>query len=267
MRDFIKEWWWLVLVLTAGILYVGWKETRCQAQAYQCRAYYAAQSASAGPLGVNKSASEQEAINAACEPNSYLCRLFSSANLPTLLLVIIGIGGVYAALRTIKVLEAQTSATERSVTLQEVAWRQWLELSDWDAPPELREDHGDEVIMPMLFSVANPTTVPLELIFVNVEVDNSLVISVGFPSISLPPARTQKQIVKFKASLKGIKLARYKNGHHLMGIRVTVRFKDAFERIQNQIFEVNSVAAYGRRNTFEPYAYTPEGQQNQENTN
>jgi hypothetical protein len=83
-----EKWWWTVLILAIALV-IGWEEKRCQTQAYQCRASYAAQAQSdrlRGKISINQQASEQQAIAAACEPNGYFCRLFSSANLPTMLL-------------------------------------------------------------------------------------------------------------------------------------------------------------------------------------
>lgn len=67
-----------------------WVGERCQAKAERCRAYYAAQETRLFGFSVEGNAAEQEAINAACEPDSYLCRLFSAANLPAWLLVLAG---------------------------------------------------------------------------------------------------------------------------------------------------------------------------------
>jgi hypothetical protein len=116
-----KKWWGLLIVILAVAFVIGWKEERCQSQAYQCRATYAAQAQSerlSGAVSINQQASEDQAITAACEPNGYFCRLFSAANLPTMLLVFIGMGGVYVAISTLKIIERQTKATEEA----ERAW-------------------------------------------------------------------------------------------------------------------------------------------------
>ena len=111
-----RKWWLVVIVLAIALLVAGWGEKRCQDQAYQCRATYEAQSQSeriAVPLTVGQQASEQQAIAAACEPNGYFCRLLSAANLPTVILVFIGIGGVWAALRTLNAIRMEFVATHR----------------------------------------------------------------------------------------------------------------------------------------------------------
>ncbi len=69
-------------------------------------------------LTVEQQASAQKAITDACEPNGYFCRLFSAANLPTMLLVLIGAGGILAAIKTLNAIEKQADAMINS----ERAW-------------------------------------------------------------------------------------------------------------------------------------------------
>jgi len=109
----VKKRWWLVVLIFAFALVVGWKENRYQTQAYECRAKYAEE---LSPwLAVDQQASAQQAIAAACEPHSYFYSLFGAANLPTMLLVIIGAGGIWAALRTLGAIEKQADESAMSV--------------------------------------------------------------------------------------------------------------------------------------------------------
>ena len=113
----LKKWYWLLVLIIAIALVIGWKEKRCQAQSYQCRADYAAQLSSKIPI--DQRASAQQAIAAACEPNGYFCRLFGAANLPSMLLVIIGIGAIVAAVKTLRAIEEQTRETARAAKATE----------------------------------------------------------------------------------------------------------------------------------------------------
>jgi hypothetical protein len=109
----IKKWWWLIAIILAIALVIGWEEERCQTKEYECRASYAAQTLSErlpGDVSIYQRASTQQAITAACEPHGYLCRLFGATNLPSVLLVLIGIGGVWAAIRTLRAIEKQVDA-------------------------------------------------------------------------------------------------------------------------------------------------------------
>jgi hypothetical protein len=124
MRWF-KKWGWVGGILAIALI-VGWKEKRCQSQAYECRANYAAQVQStrlAGNISVDQQASQDQATAAACEPKSYFCRLFSAANLPTMLLVFVGIGATWAALRTLTAIETQGGLMERQAKATEEAAR------------------------------------------------------------------------------------------------------------------------------------------------
>lgn len=117
----LKKWWRLLLIILAISGVIGWEEEHCQAQTDQCRATYSAQTRSdrrAFWLMPDQQASEQQAIAAACEPSGYFCRLFGAANLPTMLLVVVGIGGIWAALRTLNAIEKQADAA----VISERAW-------------------------------------------------------------------------------------------------------------------------------------------------
>jgi hypothetical protein len=121
------RWLWVVCVfIIAAAIVILWIENSCQSQANKCVADYASQADServTSGLAVHQQAAEQQAIAAACEPNGYFCRLFGAANLPTLLLVFIGIAGIGAAIQTLRAIENQRDVminSERSWVMVEV---------------------------------------------------------------------------------------------------------------------------------------------------
>jgi hypothetical protein len=117
----------ILVILTIASLIV-WKTKRCQSQAYQCRAKYTAQLSP--QLAVDQQATAQQTIAVACEPDSYSCRLLSAANLPTLLLVLIGFGGIWAALRTLNAIEKQADAMmDADCALFLVEWEGMIHLN------------------------------------------------------------------------------------------------------------------------------------------
>jgi hypothetical protein len=126
----LRKWWQLLIVILAVALVIGWEEKRCEAEAYQCRANYTAQERLLGDISVNQQASDQQAIAAACEPNGYFCRLFGPTNLPTVLLVFIGIGGVWAALQTLWAIQEQAESTSKDVIRLN---RAYLAIGPWMA--------------------------------------------------------------------------------------------------------------------------------------
>lgn len=123
MRRWLRKWWWLCVVIGAAVLMIGWQESHCLVNAERCRAYYTAQESRRLGFNVSSDAPEQEAINQACEPNGYFCRLFSAANLPAWLLVFVGTGGIAAAVRTLKFIEKQTGIMERQTAATEQSAR------------------------------------------------------------------------------------------------------------------------------------------------
>jgi hypothetical protein len=153
-----RHWkWWVGLLILAIALVIWWEEERCQAQAYQCRASYAAQAQSerlAGNIPIDQQASEQQTIAAACEPNGYLCRLFSAAILPSTLLVFVGIGGILAAMRTLRAIEMQAN-------LQKTAMRQWIDTGNWTQGPQY--DNGILTEIGVQIPIVNGTSYPLTL--------------------------------------------------------------------------------------------------------
>lgn len=124
MRGWTKKWWLVCVLVGAAALILGWG-LRCERQVAKCRANYAAQESRAYGFSVDGNAAEQDAINAACEPDSYFCRVFSGTNLPTWLLVFVGIGGIWAAVRTLATIEKQTEALRHQVAF---AYRAYLEF-------------------------------------------------------------------------------------------------------------------------------------------
>jgi hypothetical protein len=162
----VKQWWWLLLIILAITSVIWCKEERCQSQANQCRATYEAQAqyerlSSSRVLTVDQRATEQRAIGAACEPNGYLCRLFGAANLPTVVLVFIGIGGIWAALWTLK-------AIQRQADIQEAPLQQWIAIDKWGTEGTHNKDGSAQ--LRIFFSVVNPTPYPLSLTRISVEI-------------------------------------------------------------------------------------------------
>jgi hypothetical protein len=156
----IQKRWWLLFVALAicACVVVGSREEHYQAQANQCRAAYKAQAQSerlsTPRLTVDQQASEDEAITAACEPISYFYGLFSAANLPTVLLLVVGIVGVLAAIWTLQQMEIQTEAIKRGVELQSI---QWITLKNWQSRL------SDHCMLNVEVDVLNETDFPFTL--------------------------------------------------------------------------------------------------------
>jgi hypothetical protein len=75
-----------------------------------------------------------------------------------LALVAVGIGGIVVAVCTMKKIERQTKAAQDSITLQETAFSQWVELMDWSS-----EISGDARNLTVRVDLVNSTNFPLTL--------------------------------------------------------------------------------------------------------
>ncbi|MGA8367224.1 MAG: hypothetical protein ACLQMT_09805 [Candidatus Acidiferrales bacterium] len=65
----------------------------------------------------NQKQSQDQTSRACTHANTYLCRVLTPASLPTIYLVLIGIGGIAVAIGTLEILERQTKAIEDTVVL------------------------------------------------------------------------------------------------------------------------------------------------------
>jgi hypothetical protein len=166
MSMWLRKWKWWLWGIFAIALIVGWEEERCQAQANQCRANYTEQAQAERPpsgISIDQQASEQQAIAAACEPNGYFCRFFSATNLPSVLLVFIGVGGIYAAIKTLRAIERQAVIMEGQLT---VPYRAYLGIIE----PEKPLRHMGDPIENAKFPIVNNGHVSARITAVDVEV-------------------------------------------------------------------------------------------------
>jgi hypothetical protein len=112
----LKTWSIATAVLTvvaAGI--VVWQANRCYSAAEQCKA---AKSQYGPPPAINgekeQFKSENQKGNGCYDANNFLCSVVTPANLPSLLLIVIGIGGIIVGVLTLDVLNEQTGATREA---------------------------------------------------------------------------------------------------------------------------------------------------------
>lgn len=110
-------------------------------------------------------------------PDTYLQRLFGPENVPNIALFVVGAAGVIVALSTLKHIEGQTKATEdaavatqksatamlKSVELQEVGLRQWVEIADWENVTRHLQPNVKNATIVIRFKVGNTTKFPITL--------------------------------------------------------------------------------------------------------
>jgi hypothetical protein len=162
-----------------------------------------------------------------------------------LLLMIVGIGGIFVAIKTLKKIERQTKATEdsaaaalKSINIQEIQLRQWVEIDGWEATKPYTHPTATEAPLTISFLVFNPTKMPLALKSVlttagpiweqghdcsSTQMQYTVAPDSGFP-------------VSIEVPMNGEVFTRY--GKHTLEIvvSVAVEFEDAFNETRNQKF-------------------------------
>jgi hypothetical protein len=116
--------WWIISLFTLLILAVTvviWRAEKRGGFCYEQSAAQTTVNAFTPPLVVesppDKQSTRQEANKPPSTSENYLCSLIVPANLPTIYLVLIGIGGVFVAIGTLTTIEKQSEAAVKSVEL------------------------------------------------------------------------------------------------------------------------------------------------------
>lgn len=189
------------------------------------------------------------------DSTSYVGRLFAADNLPNLILCVIGIAGVFAALRTLEVVRRQTDATQKSVTLQEAAMKQWVVLQNWTYSK--REDADGSKLLSINFDIVNPTDWRMTLLTTKLRIKqresmsrHSVVLAPNTPYRMIIPNLT---VTDEKEPERGFVFV-------LFG---AVDYLDCFEKQQSQIFGGLVRCAADGQTTFrmEWYPNNPYGEQ------
>jgi hypothetical protein len=113
--------WVVVIALVFVAIVISWHAYRCQTNADRCNASRTAQDfASAGSdtkADAEKEKSQDEAARACADANGYLCLVLTPANLPTIYLVLLGLGAVIVGMGTLGVIEKQVQVAERDLII------------------------------------------------------------------------------------------------------------------------------------------------------
>jgi hypothetical protein len=109
-------------------------------------------------------ASAEKIKDADGQPKGYQWHeLYAPANLPGWFLFLVGGWAGWMALRTLKAIRDQTQAMTRSVQLQEVQYKQWVEVVGWKNNTNLPKGGEAEATLSLGFEIANTTNFPLTL--------------------------------------------------------------------------------------------------------
>jgi len=182
--------------------------------------------------------SPQQTNNPAADSESYLCRLIAPANLPNIYLVLVGIGGIFAAIGTLDILKRQTNAIERqtkavedSIALQKTLKRQWLNLENWRIMGE-KTQTGEHTLISLMFNVINSTDMELKLKCVELFLlDGNQFLT---PNVFLVPTKSYSAIFHVKLSKQETENY-FRNSAKLLFIGI-LHFKDNFGDRNDPIF-------------------------------
>jgi hypothetical protein len=114
----MKKWRWFIVtaaIVIAVAIVIYWKAKACEASANKCISSFVASSKSYQATPPN------EAIQACRESQGYFCRILAPANIPNILLVLVGIGAILAALGTLSAIQRQADLMERQTVATETA--------------------------------------------------------------------------------------------------------------------------------------------------
>jgi hypothetical protein len=155
---------WVVAAATVFVaVIISWQAYRCHTDTDKCKAYPAIQIStpfdnSIADTSVEEEKSQNEAAGACADAHGYLCLILTPANLPTIYLVILGLGGIIVAIGSLGVIERQTHVAEQNLI---IASRAFLSVG---GEPEKAE--SGEVRIP----IENRGRVPAKILAVEITV-------------------------------------------------------------------------------------------------
>jgi hypothetical protein len=234
-----KKWIATICVLTVfcAIVIIG-KAKRCDTATEQCEAT-PAQVSSHDRTSVEKRSQEQlkaeEEKSRACNnAYSFFCKAVTPANLPNILLVIVGFVGIAVAVFTLFVLQEQAvatksaaEATKKSVELQEIGFQQWIKATDWLAYIRERENGKTELFITC--KIINPTNLPLTI----THIDSGCrgIIYTSTERVTLTPDPDDYHLYGINTDLSKAELS---EDSVSVTLRITLKFVNSIKREQSQ---------------------------------
>jgi hypothetical protein len=241
-------WKWvagvIVIVVIVAVV-MTWQAERCETAREECQAATAARPLPNPMVPIagrpNGDADQQQSQSQTGRPcahaNGYLCLVLTPTNLPAIYLILVGIGGIVVAIGTLKILERQThataisaEATKKSVVLQEMQLRQWVDLENWEGVCDAWELSKPNPTLNVTFDIWNHTPMPLTLKRVvgtiKGETHTSVIDSTITPEHSHP--------VVFPIGLRGEDVGHYGRNELVIHFNGHITYEDAAKRETQQ---------------------------------
>ena len=119
---------WIVstaIITVIAAIVITWQAKRCETAREKCQAATATHPLTNPMLRVlirpdsngDQEQAQDQAGGACAHANAYLCRVLTTTNLPTIYLVLIGIGGIAVAVGTLQILSRQADTMEEQVRM------------------------------------------------------------------------------------------------------------------------------------------------------
>jgi hypothetical protein len=150
---------------------------------------------------------------------------FAPESWPNWFLGVVGIFGVWAALRTLKAIENQAK-------LQKTAMRQWIVTGNWTQGPRYTDGILTEISLQI--PVVNETNYPLRLDSVVAELNGIEQIKTVRSQIA--PLGRDAHILTFPIRLEGPQVSEYQQNRFILVVECRVTFVDVFEDQQTIMF-------------------------------
>lgn len=219
---------------------------------------------------INQQAPAKEADGTKNHPQTYLHRLFSPENLPSIGLLLAGVVGIFVAIRTLKAIEAQTTATrkaaeatEKSVELQKVGMDQWVDTDCWTIDESYIPQKTTETTLSISFTVVNPTKFKLILVSVELWIDREKRIETRHGRQFLAPGDDATMNNIFYP-LHGVKFTTYRENGLSFEMGGRIRFVDTFNDPREQYFGFHCYCRPGAEPEFQSIAFSPPTEEEEE---
>src|SRR6185437_112001 len=183
----------------------------------------------------------------------------------TIVLTLVGIGGIIAAFCTLRTIQKQTDAvvrdadatqeaaraTQASVELQKTAMEQWVDTEKWETEYLFTQD-GTE-ILPIRFRIKNPTKFKITLIKAVCWINGRHIVSIHFRKQLLAP--DGYAVAEIKYPLNTGQVAAYRRETLKFEAGGVIYFVDAFRREQEQSFGYACWCRSPDKSFFEPISF------------
>jgi hypothetical protein len=149
----------------------------------------------------------------------------------TILGVFVALGGIYVIWKQTEATKQSVQAAERSVKLQEIGQKQWINLSGWLSSFDTRPDKAPHITL--AFDIVNPTKLPLTLKEVSMTLGKIKQASASVSDL----APDNPFIMSISIDPNAEQMEHYRRGKLVLNFSCCILFIDCFGKTWEQLFE------------------------------